>query len=550
MLSGGTILHGSVSEDQWQDFLDLLFELAEKKSWLREECFWTLYRFVQTTAPSDRADAFLQATVEKLRSDKMALTPEGVAVWLAVQKNHAGVPLPQKPWHRRDPLRRRNAEKLAAAMKGSPAASEGEKGTDDEDRRQRGSWSALPHFAWRVIMDHLYQVSEDRRRLDFATFWHTCVDEHLFSASASAERKHSGFSLFCQVVLDGPPHVLDVLFTENFLKCLINHAAEKERYLHRMATKCLKAMLARVEQDPGSAAVISKGLLEGNGTPLFDHLTRTKTVTTIVTGASPAVLPEIASLLLHKIRRQDAADAETAESHRRALGEILAAALGGVKGAAAEASTYDILFNLCELAYVDERTAPVPPLSAGSRDFFRTKLSSIFARQISSTTPTERLDWPRRLISDLQRLETSDARSMLMDFDDVVDKGRRAAWKRVRRLKEAQATVEDERKRPLQMVVLLYSIAMFELYNGNRDALSGLADLDLLCDKLLGREDAEVGFSELLVESLLALVSKPSQLLRRLAQQVFGAFTAELSLRSLQLLYDVGWDMLGLRPRG
>ena len=344
--------------------------------------------------------------------------------------------------------------------------------------------------------------------------------------------------------------MLEALFTENFLKCLINHAAEKERYLHRMAIKCLKAIHARVERDPDSAAPISKGLLDGNGTPLFDQFTKTKTVTAIVTGASPAVLPKITSLLLDRIRRQDAADAETVESRRRALGEILAAALGGMKGTAAEASTYDVLFSICGLAYVDERTPPPePPLSAGSRDFFRAKLSSIFARQISSTTPTERLDWPRRLISDLRRLETSDARSMLMDFDDVVDKGRHAAWERVQRLKEAQVAVEDERKRPLQMVVLLYSITMLELYNGDGDALSSLADLDLLCDKLLGHEDADDSFSELLVESLLALVSKPSQLLRRLAQQVFGAFTAELSLRSLQLLYDVGLDVLGIDER-
>ncbi len=56
---------------------------------------------------------------------------------------------------------------------------------------------------------------------------------------------------------------------------------------------------------------------------------------------------------------------------------------------------------------------------------------------------------------------------------------------------------------------------------------------------MLEEEDTKDNFPELLVELLLALVAKPSQLLRRVAQQAFTAFTNELTAGSLELLYDV-----------
>lgn len=81
---------------------------------------------------------------------------------------------------------------------------------------------------------------------------------------------------------------------------------------------------------------------------------------------------------------------------------------------------------------------------------------------------------------------------------------------------------------------------MLQLYNGDSDALSVLMDLGALCDNLQGnRGNGDDNTSEVLVELLLGLVSKPSALLRKLAQQVFGALASELTQQSLQLLFDV-----------
>ena len=71
--------------------------------------------------------------------------------------------------------------------------------------------------------------------------------------------------------------------------------------------------------------------------------------------------------------------------------------------------------------------------------------------------------------------------------------------------------------------------------------MSVLSELKVVCDKVLaGETEDEEGTAEVLTELLLTLVSKPSTLLRKLAQQVFGAFSRAWTEKSLQLLYYVG----------
>ena len=87
----------------------------------------------------------------------------------------------------------------------------------------------------------------------------------------------------------------------------------------------------------------------------------------------------------------------------------------------------------------------------------------------------------------------------------------------------------------IRALQLMYSLVMLQLYNGDSDALSILADLGALCDRM-----AENGEDlELLVDLLLSLLSKPSALSRKLAQQVFAVFSSDLTAASLQLLFDV-----------
>lgn len=165
-----------ISQDEWRQVLDLVFDLTRKKSWLREECGWILYSFVQDSKGSAHGAQLAETLIEKLCANNMALTPEGVAIWLAVAQNHVDAHLPRRPWHRQDPLRLKNDAELSRVMKDASAASGAEHDHPDNKMRQRGVWSPKPNFAWEAVINHLIGAFSESKRFTLATFWQRIVD--------------------------------------------------------------------------------------------------------------------------------------------------------------------------------------------------------------------------------------------------------------------------------------------------------------------------------------------------------------------------------------
>jgi len=95
----------------------------------------------------------------------------------------------------------------------------------------------------------------------------------------------------------------------------------------------------------------------------------------------------------------------------------------------------------------------------------------------------------------------------------------------------------------------MFSLIILLLYNGDSDALSVLDELQICYDKLIRHKNTDgndTDPTEVLVEILLSFISKPSMLLRKLAQQVFSAFVGDIRAEGLQLLLNVG--CLNTRP--
>jgi len=61
----------------------------------------------------------------------------------------------------------------------------------------------------------------------------------LFAASSSLERKYLGYQLFLALLPQIPEGLVPVLFTSNFLRCLVNHSASGDRYLNKAAKKAV-----------------------------------------------------------------------------------------------------------------------------------------------------------------------------------------------------------------------------------------------------------------------------------------------------------------------
>ena len=76
--------------------------------------------------------------------------------------------------------------------------------------------------------------------------------------------------------------MLTHLFSQNFMRCLINHISHEDRFLHRVADKCIKSLLQEVEANPEIVTTVLPRMISGNGVYNFDQITKTKTIDKLI----------------------------------------------------------------------------------------------------------------------------------------------------------------------------------------------------------------------------------------------------------------------------
>lgn len=172
--------------------MDLVFDLAKKKPWIREECGWIIYRCIFDLAAQKAEVKYVEVALERLCSHELARTPEGVSIWLAVKEAFPKSNFPSKVWKHDDPLDVKDRNQLAKVMKESSAADSAE-GASGSNPKASGVWSSKLHFAWDAVIRQLAGVSakesskskSSSSRLSFADFWSEVVDSMSFLSPPS-----------------------------------------------------------------------------------------------------------------------------------------------------------------------------------------------------------------------------------------------------------------------------------------------------------------------------------------------------------------------------
>lgn len=168
---------------EWTKLLDLVFDLAQKKPWLREECGWVIYRSVYELSAQKLEAKFVEAALERLSQHELVRTPEGVAIWLAAKDLFPGASFPSKAWKHDDPLDAKERSHLAKVMKDSSSTETGSEG--QEKQKSSGVWNSKLHFAWDAVISRFIDAptkdsSKSKKssssRLSFADFWTEVVD--------------------------------------------------------------------------------------------------------------------------------------------------------------------------------------------------------------------------------------------------------------------------------------------------------------------------------------------------------------------------------------
>ena len=572
IIKSGILFQPSTDLEAWSNILDILYDLAKRKSWLREESGFMLFHSIQVIKRKDTK--YAQLMLDKLLANGLSKTSQGAAIWIAVQAAFPHIELPQGVWHHEDPLNRKEKSRLAKILMETPGA------TSPQDRLEseatvKSSWTTKLPFAWDVVLAALYvqpkrQQKNAAKRTKFADFWKECTDSKLrhmeadcmlrklkalFATSSSEERKYWGFLLLQRLISNAPSHLFPDLFTRNLMRCLTNQLASPERYLHRAAEKSIKAILAKSRSNPDIKATILKALLDPViGDINFDKITKTKTVENLISPVNNPEFEQVVEIYEDLILRPRVEDEKAATLRRQSAADQLVSAVRSIQLPSTEnvlvrsecqANVRRILTLLAKCAYFDVNNTPdnrvisvSPQISQASREMFRTRISSCLSSLVAKSIG-EPSYFAYELVCDIQGRGINVSHgSTILQADGNVRRVLEEAWQMLREVHTQAKPDSDGDASYFRALELLYSLTILQVHNEEADAVAILAELNHSYKPLLRREQRPQG-STTLIEILLSFIAKPSQLFRRLAQQVFTACASELDETALQSMTKV-----------
>ena len=572
IIKSGILFQPGVDIADWNKILEIICALAEEKPWLREECGFVLCSAVKALKSKD--SKYSQLIIDKLGDHKLYKTPEGVAIWVTAREECPGIKLPSHVWKYENPLNREEKSSLARILREGAIADTPHHGTESNPS-QHGTWSHRIHFAWDAITAKLLSTQTANAQnvslavdtLTFGEFWEECVDgrsfkpcngfmlrilDSLFASTCSEERRYWGFMLFQKVLHKIPTYHIIGLFTQNFMRCLINQVVSSQRFLHRAADKCIKSIIDKATSDSESKVPILKALLaEPSGNINFDKITKTKTVELILPQIDKMQCNQVMSMYEEFVLRPGDQNEKIAASKRLIVADQLVSALRNkqIEINKVDARTTEdfmicsILNLLAKFAYFDlanaQRGKPDPPLSQNSRQIYRTRISSCLGHLLAKST--DPAYYAYNLVKSIRDGERNQAYgTSLLEVDATVSKVIRKAWD-ITEKANSQARLESAKstKRTKSYpITLLYSLTLLQIYNGDVEAVGMLEELnDLFQGQIL--KDSYTKHSAALIEIILSFASKPSQVFRRLAHQVFLSYTSTIDETDLQCITKV-----------
>ncbi|KAL1960089.1 hypothetical protein VTO42DRAFT_261 [Malbranchea cinnamomea] len=546
ILKSAILFESNVPFENWTKLLNLVFELAKKKPWLREECGFIIFTAVSLIS-SKKADAkYIEEIISSLCQHNLVKTPEGVAIWLAALDSPLKVKLPSGVWQHESPIDVREKATLSKIMRESS-----EPQSAAENAQNSGVWNPKLHFAWEVILPKLYAQDAST----FADIWTEVVDNGLFAFASSEERKFWGFQVFSKVLTEAPQSFASLVFTRNFMRSLMNQLAVEDRYLHKAAVKASKAIQSRVAKDPDFLQPAIRGLLGPNGAVNFDQLTKTKTVEKMLGEATPESILQVIPFISDVITRPGTDDVKVGASTRQQLSGLLHSIVKSLSSAnkytsdGVEKVIERVLLLLAGFAYfvpdaskVGDAKRPEPPITQATQELFRNRISSCLNALIASRKAPASVAYKViRKIRDLS--ETSEYGKFVIEMNETISESLTSAFKTLKKISKKEQDKDQKKDSSIEAFKLLYSMTILQVYNGDADAVSMLDELKLCSSKLLGSKKPKPGqepeAADILVEILLSFASKQSQLFRRTSEQVFGAFTDHITASGLQSMIAV-----------
>ena len=227
-----------------------------------------------------------------------------------------------------------------------------------------------------------------------------------------------------------------MLFSPNFMKCLINQLSNSERYLHKAAQKAVRSIQSVAEARVTLVPVIVAQLLLNNGTTNFDMITKTKTVEKLIPFADEHGLQKLVELFRKIIVNPGVFEPKQIERRRQWAADQL---LGLVRHKKIEKKKawlepiVDLFTAFGHFRRNDER--PAQQMSATSHSMFRTRLMSCLAALIE-TKENDSSRWASHAVQTIGELEKDPSYVMAIEMDIEIKDAKKTAIKKLQKIKK------------------------------------------------------------------------------------------------------------------
>ncbi|ORX57494.1 hypothetical protein DM01DRAFT_1334110 [Hesseltinella vesiculosa] len=271
IVASGLLTRSTTTTDDIARMLKDLAEVAKAKVFLNEVAYHVIINMLPYIAQRDEQDkAQIIDQIKTLFFAEDIHTVDQVNLALALQQNFADVDLTEafKGWASTNVFDKENLAHLAVVVSEMKM----------EERDKQVDWTPALHCIWDRLLD-LVLNSESQR---FADFWSVVVDNNLFNMQSSHGRRFWGFQVFNKVLPRLSSQQIPMVFTENFMRALMNNLSSDVRLLNKVARQTALTIekVAADNSQVGFALVTQ--LVGKNGHQRFDSVTRTKTVENIL----------------------------------------------------------------------------------------------------------------------------------------------------------------------------------------------------------------------------------------------------------------------------
>lgn len=574
------LVQPSATIAEFKRSMRILIALSSDKPWMAESCAWVMVTAIAQLQRKETKVSWAQAAqswMTSLISSTKELSPEKLAVLLQLSHG-AGVEffhtMALPSMRKEHPLSTVNLPQLARVLKEAiPSENEAAPPVGARSR-----WQAKIHFVWDLILDIFFDPSSsaETKISSFPDFYRVVVDETLFAAAASHDRKSWGFQVFQRALPRAKESDKPMLFTPNFMRTLINQLGNRDRLLHRAAVKATQTIQDVVKEQPHLGFALVTQLIGKNGHQNFDSITKTKTVEQVLSSLDIDRVREyvkhLGEIICQGIETADEDELVEITNRRKwALDQLLFLVRTPTVPTDDELLS-DILTFLAAHGYftmqkpVKKRflldRLPMPPFVDSLKQVTRSRfLSSVseLAKQASVSnaagkkTPGMAQDgklWLAKAHEILLQLEQDKSFKSIFDHDAEIAAKLADGVRCLEKVRKFEAKTSDavavERARAFQSLLLSALLV-------SADAADGASDLvEPLCacaDKLFpasavaarkatqaAEEEEEVAGIELLCDCLLSFLELSSAFLRTSATNAFEAFSQDMTKESIGLL--------------